>query len=199
MLITFELRCICWNLNEISISVNSFIRVFLRNNREVGKCHSEKKNPTQDFGLCPILAELIFHPEAWDGGRGWCPGNNKAVRCDFCHWLRSVHQCWKLRCLPFRCLHWRQRGVGDTFFSLNLCRGEAFWECYHSSLLTRTMGSGEIEARDLAASVGKHADQLTLVGDSWTQPTDRVGVHVTRNCNLCPGRAWIFLQDLVRR
>lgn len=175
--------------------IYSLIRVFLHSNTEVGKCHSEKKNPTQDFGLCPILAELIFHPEAWYSGRGWCPGNNKAVRGDFCHWLRSVHQCRKLGCLSFRCLHWRQRGGRDTFFSLNLCRGEAFRECYRSSLLTRTMGSGEIEARDLAASIGKDADQLAFVGDSWTQPTDGVGVQVTRDCNLSPGKACIFLPD----
>lgn len=88
-----------------------------------------------------------------------------------------------------------REGGGGTFLSLNLRRGEAFRECYHSSLLTRTMGSGEIEARDLAPSVGKEADQLALVGDSRTQPTDGVGVHVTRDCNLCPGIACIFLED----
>lgn len=48
------------------------------------------------------------------------------------------------------------------------------------------MGGGEIEACDLAASVVQDADQLTLVGEAWTQPTDSVGVDVTRDGSLLP-------------
>lgn len=69
----------------------------------------------------------------------------------------------------------------------------------HSSLLTRTMGSGEIETCDLTASVAQDADQLTLVGDAWTQPTDGVGVEVSGDVNLPPGSAGIFLSSGVKR
>lgn len=48
------------------------------------------------------------------------------------------------------------------------------------------MGGGEIEARDLPASVAQDADQLTLIGDAWTQPTDSVGVDVTGDGNFLP-------------
>lgn len=75
----------------------------------------------------------------------------------------------------------------------------ALGECRRSSLLTRTVGSGEIEARDLAASVAQDADQLTLVGDAWTQPTDGVGVEVAGDVNLPPGGTGIFLQEVVKR
>lgn len=60
------------------------------------------------------------------------------------------------------------------------------------------MGSGEIEACDVAASVAQDADQLTLVGDARTQPTDGVGVHVTRDSNLPPGQMGIFLPEGVK-
>lgn len=55
------------------------------------------------------------------------------------------------------------------------------------------MGSGKIEARDIAASVTQDADQLTLICDTWTQPTDGVGVDVTGDGNLPPGLMGIFL------
>lgn len=55
------------------------------------------------------------------------------------------------------------------------------------------MGSGKIEARDIAASVTQDADQLTLICDTWTQPTDGVGVDVTGDGNLPPGLTGIFL------
>lgn len=61
------------------------------------------------------------------------------------------------------------------------------------------MGSGEIEARDVAASVAQDADQLTLVGDARTQPTDGVGVDVTGDGNLPPGRTGIFLPEGVKK
>lgn len=77
---------------------------------------------------------------------------------------------------------------------------EAHFSCVHPSarevlgqnlsptVLTGTMGGGEIEACDLAASVGQDADQLTFIGDGWTQPTDGVGVQVAGHHHLCP---WI--------
>lgn len=61
------------------------------------------------------------------------------------------------------------------------------------------MGSGEIEAGDLAAPVAQDADQLTLVGDAWTQPTDGVGVEVARDRGLPPGRTGVFLPEGVKR
>ncbi len=61
------------------------------------------------------------------------------------------------------------------------------------------MGSGEIEACDLATSIAQDADQLTLVSDTWTQPTDGVGVEVARNGGLPPGRTAIFLPEEVKR
>lgn len=61
------------------------------------------------------------------------------------------------------------------------------------------MGSGEIEARDLAASVAQDADQLTLVGDAGTQTTDGVGVEVSGDTDLPPGCAGIFLPEGAKR
>lgn len=61
------------------------------------------------------------------------------------------------------------------------------------------MGGGEIEARDLTASVGQDADQLTLIGDGGTQPTDGVGVQVAGDRHLCPWRACVFLAELVKK
>lgn len=61
------------------------------------------------------------------------------------------------------------------------------------------MGSGEIEACDLATSVAQDADQLALVGDAWTQPTDGVGVEVAGDSDLLPGRTGIFLSVGVKR
>lgn len=61
------------------------------------------------------------------------------------------------------------------------------------------MVGGEIETRDLTASVAEDADQLTLVGDAWTQPADGVGVEVAGNVDLLPGCAGIFLPERVRR
>lgn len=68
-----------------------------------------------------------------------------------------------------------------------------------STVLTGTVGGCEIEARDLATSVGQDADQLTFVGDGWTQPTDGVGVQVAGDRDLCPWRARAFLPDVVNR
>lgn len=64
---------------------------------------------------------------------------------------------------------------------------------YGGSPLTRAVGGGEIEARDLAASVAQDADQLALVRDAWTQPADGVGVHVAGDGGLPPGASSIFL------
>lgn len=75
----------------------------------------------------------------------------------------------------------------------------ALSECYSWRLLTRTMGSGEIEARHLAASVAQDADQLTLIGDAWTQPTDGVGVEVAGDGGLPPGCMGIFLPEEVKK
>lgn len=47
---------------------------------------------TQRLSASPILTELILHPEAWDGGRGWRPRHNEAVWSDFCHRFWSVYQ-----------------------------------------------------------------------------------------------------------
>lgn len=60
--------------------------------------------------------------------------------------------------------------------------------------LTRAVGGGELKARDLAASVAQDADQLTLISDTWLQPTDGVGVDVARDGYLPPGFRRIFLQ-----
>lgn len=57
------------------------------------------------------------------------------------------------------------------------------------------MGGGEIEARDLAASVAQDAYQLTLIGDAWTQPTDSVGVEVTGDGNFLPVWTAVFLPE----
>ena len=77
----------------------------------------------------------------------------------------------------------------------------ALRECLETaqSLLTRTMVSGEIETCDLTASVAQDADQLTLVGDTWTQPADGVGVEVAGDGHLLPGSAGIFLSGGVKR
>lgn len=74
----------------------------------------------------------------------------------------------------------------------------ALRERHYSSLLTGTMGGGEIEARDLAATVAQDADQLTLVSDTWTQPTDGVGVQVAGDGDLPPGCTGIFLPEEVK-
>lgn len=63
-------------------------------------------------------------------------------------------------------------------FCENLCRCEVLRTCHRCGLLTRTVGGGEIEAGDLSGPIARDADQLTLVGDAWTQLTDGVGVHV---------------------
>jgi len=55
------------------------------------------------------------------------------------------------------------------------------------SLLTGTVGGGEIKACDLAASVAQDADQLTLVSDAWTQPADGVRLKVAGDVDLSPG------------
>lgn len=55
------------------------------------------------------------------------------------------------------------------------------------------MGSGEIETCDLTTSIALDADQLTLVGDAWTQPTDGVGAQVAWDGHLLPGSTGIFL------
>lgn len=60
-------------------------------------------------------------------------------------------------------------------------------------VLTGTRGCGEIKACDLTPSVGQDADQLTLVGDGWTQPTDGVGVQVAGDGYLPPCSACVFL------
>lgn len=154
---------------------------------------------TQDFGLGPNLTELIFHPEAWEGGRRWCPRNNEAVGSDFCHWLRSIHQWRRRRRLSFRCLHWKQGGRHISVVCV-VCVWELLGEknC-SSSVLTGTMGGCEIEACDLTSSVGQDADQLTLIGDGWTQTTDGVGVQVAGDRHLCPWRACVFLPELVKK
>lgn len=146
---------------------------------------------TLDFGLGPILTELILHPEAWDGGRGWRPRDNKAVGSDFRHWLRSIHQRRRLRCLSLWCLHWEQRASRTSVVWISpfvplLAYGS-------SSVLTGTRRCGEVKARDLTTSVGQDADQLTLVGDGWTQPADGVGVQVSGDGYLCPCRTCVFL------
>ena len=51
----------------------------------------------------------------------------------------------------------------------------------------------EIEACNLTASEVQNADQLALVSDAWTKPTDGVGVEVGWNGGLFPGSATIFL------
>lgn len=61
------------------------------------------------------------------------------------------------------------------------------------------MGGGEVKACDLTASIAQDADQLTLIGDAWTQPADGVGVEVAGDGNLSPGATAIFLQELVDR
>lgn len=55
------------------------------------------------------------------------------------------------------------------------------------------MGGGEIEARDLAATVAQDADELTFVGDAWTEPADGVGVEVAGDGGLSPRHVGIFL------
>jgi len=75
----------------------------------------------------------------------------------------------------------------------------ALGECIRWGLLTGTVGRGEIEACDLAASVVQDADQLTLVGDAWTQPADGVGVEVSGDGDLPPARAVIFLPERIKR
>lgn len=57
------------------------------------------------------------------------------------------------------------------------------------------MGGGEIEARDIAASVAQDADQLTLIGDAWTQPADSVGVDVTGDGHFLPVWTAVFLPE----
>lgn len=71
----------------------------------------------------------------------------------------------------------------------------ALRKCRRSSLLTRTVGCGEIKTRDLAASVAQDADQLPLVGGAWTQPTDGVGVKVPGDGGFLPRRMAIFLKS----
>lgn len=68
--------------------------------------------------------------------------------------------------------------------------------CFGS--LTRTVGGGEFKACDLAASVAQDADQLTLISDTWLQPTDGVGVDVARDGNLSPCFRRIFLQKVYK-
>lgn len=71
---------------------------------------------------------------------------------------------------------------------------------YGSSIvLTGTRGCGEIKACDLTTSVRQDADQLTLIGDGWTQPTDGVGVQMAGDRHLCPRRAGVFLPGTLTR
>lgn len=62
------------------------------------------------------------------------------------------------------------------------------------SILTGAKVSSEIKARDLTASIVLNADELTLIGDAWTQPANGVGVDVARDGDLSPGRTGVFLQ-----
>lgn len=71
----------------------------------------------------------------------------------------------------------------------------ALRKSHRSSLLTRTVGCGEIKARDLAAAVAQDADQLPLVGGARTQPTDGVGVEVAGDGGFLPRRMAIFLKS----
>lgn len=92
-----------------------------------------------------------------------------------------------------------ETGREAHFSCVNPCVWELPGENRSSSVLTGTMVGCEIEACDLTASVGQDADQLTLIGDCWTQPTDGVGVQVAGDRHLCPWRACVFLPELVKK
>lgn len=68
------------------------------------------------------------------------------------------------------------------------------WE-NNRCLLTGTVGGGKLKPCGLTAPVAQDADQLTLVGDAWTQPTDGVGVEVAGDGDLFPWRTAVFLPE----